>query len=150
MHLKIWCFSLIASSKYLAIMFHGVYRHAEYLEKRPLVSHFREDATNWPDVNGARVLAGSEEDLRGAVPQGHHLVGVDANGYTKGSAQTTVNWAWNRNTAHSILPRQTKIGDFDGSGLVDEKVLWLQVSVKDTSLVTKQDCLGKKMVILYK
>ena len=57
-------------------------------------------------------------------------MGVDADGDTEGS-------------------RQSEVGDFDGAGLVDEEVLWLQISVKDTSLVTEQDGLRIKRQQLY-
>lgn len=42
-------------------------------EQRPLVHHLRKDAAHGPDVDGGRVVAGAQQDLRRAVPEGHHL-----------------------------------------------------------------------------
>lgn len=36
-------------------------------------AHLREDRTNRPHVNPGRVLASTQEDLRGAIPQRNHL-----------------------------------------------------------------------------
>ena len=67
-------------------------------------THLCKDATDGPDVNGAGVLVGPEKDLGGAVPQGDHLVRVDADRDAEG-------------------PGEAEVGDLDGAALVDEQVL---------------------------
>ena len=45
---------------------------------RLLAHHFGEDAADAPDVDGHQVDLAAEQDLRGAVPERHHLVRVGA------------------------------------------------------------------------
>lgn len=61
-----------------------------------------------PDVDGASVLVGAEQDLRRPVPQGDDLVRVHADGDAEGA-------------------RQAEVGDLDGAVLVDQKILGLQI-----------------------
>ena len=45
---------------------------------------------------------------------------------------------------------QPEVGDLDASILIDEKIIWLHVSVDDIPLVTKQDALQQlKSVKLF-
>ena len=102
-----------------------------YLEKWSFVCHFREDATNWPDVDGAWVLAGSQEDFRGSVPQGDDLVSVHPD--------------WDTES-----PSQTEVSNFDSTGFVDQQVLGFQISVQYASLVTEKDGLWDGIGIRFK
>ena len=45
-------------------------------EERPAGGHLVENAADAPHVDGGGVLRGAEEDVRGPVPEGDHLVGV--------------------------------------------------------------------------
>ena len=38
-------------------------------------------------------------------------------------------------------PPQSKVGQLDGSLLIDEQILWFEVSMQDTSRVTEHDAL---------
>ena len=95
------------------------------LEERLFVGHLCEDATNGPDVDRTGVLGGAQQDLRGPIPQGHDLVGVDADGNSEGA-------------------RKAKVGDLDGSILVDQEILGLEVAVEDAALVAEEHALGGK------
>ena len=48
---------------------------------------------------------------------------------------------WFRKSHMTYLPSEAKICNFDASILVDEKILWLHVSVQNSSLMTKQNSL---------
>ena len=65
----------------------------------------------------------SNTDLRCSVPQGDHLVSVDFISKRLDGAS------------------QTEVCNLDAAVLIDQKILRLQVSVEDPSLVTEQDAL---------
>ena len=46
------------------------------LEQWSPVDHLRVDGSNGPDVDGAGILGGSEQNFWSSVPQGHNLVSV--------------------------------------------------------------------------
>ena len=94
------------------------------LEEGLLGGHLREDAADTPDVDGTRILVGAQEDLGGAVPEGHYLVGVHAHGDAKGAGQA-------------------EVGDLDRTVLVDQQVLRLQIPVEDPPLVAEKHALAK-------
>ncbi len=92
------------------------------MEEGALVHHLGKDARYTPDVHWARVPLRAQEDLWRTVPQRHHLVGVRSDGNPK-------------------RPSEAKVGQFDGSLLVDEKVLGLQVPVQHSTRVAEHDAL---------
>ena len=47
--------------------------HRVAWEQWPMVDHLHKDAANGPDVHWGGVGLGTQQDLRGAVPQRHHL-----------------------------------------------------------------------------
>ena len=54
-------------------------------EERPAgVSELREDTAGAPHVNAGRVELGSEQDVRRAIPEGHHLSTVAPHWNTEG------------------------------------------------------------------
>ena len=46
------------------------------LKQRSPVDHLGVDGSNGPDVDGTRILGGSEQNFWSSVPQGHNLVSV--------------------------------------------------------------------------
>ena len=50
-------------------------RVTSYLEQNPPAQELPEDAADRPHVDGVCVVLGAEEDLRGAVVLGDHLLG---------------------------------------------------------------------------
>ncbi|KAI9158770.1 Aspartate kinase FUB3 [Paramyrothecium foliicola] len=83
-----------------------------------------EDGADGPDVDGAAVVLGAEEQLRGSVPAGddvgrHVLVGV---GEAAG---------------------QTEIGELDLAVRGDEQVVGLDIAVQDETLVAEPDGAGE-------
>mmetsp|Transcript_56948 Transcript_56948/g.180181 ORF Transcript_56948/g.180181 Transcript_56948/m.180181 type:complete len:344 (+) Transcript_56948:281-1312(+) len=82
-------------------------------EERGLARHLRKDAPHAPHVHGGGVVGGAEQDLGGAVPQGHDLVGVGFDGHGEGAAQAKV-----RNLQ-------------DVLSLVHQEILGLEVPVHD-------------------
>lgn len=91
-------------------------------EEGLLLDHFSEDATDGPDVNTERVLLLAQENFRGSIPESFDFVGQSLDGDTKSSGKT-------------------EISELDGTILVDQKILGLQVSVNDSSRVAVVDTL---------
>lgn len=90
------------------------------MEQRSSSCHLRKDASNTPDINGARVSWCTEQHLRCSVPKSDNLMGVHTNGDTEGTCQT-------------------KIGQLYNTVQIDEQVLWLQITVHCAALVTVED-----------
>ena len=65
----------------------------------------------------------SNADLRCSVPQCDHLMSVDFISKRLDSAS------------------KTEVCNLDAAVRIDKKILWLQVSMEDPSLVTEQDAL---------
>ena len=87
-------------------------------EQRSSTSHLSEDASDGPDVNSERVALTTKEDFRGTVPESDDLMGVGSDRDSDSSGKS-------------------EVGQFDGLGVdVDKQVLWLQITMDDTSLVT--------------
>lgn len=80
--------------------------------------HLCKDATNAPNIHRCGIKLAAQEDLGGTIPQRHHLVGVGAQGNPEGSSQP-------------------KVGQLDGSKLIDEQILGLQVPVDDPMRVAE-------------
>lgn len=93
-------------------------------EERLAGTHLGEDAADGPHVNAGGVLASTEQDLRGAVPQSNDLVGVSAQGNTEGA-------------------RKTKVGQLQVAVSIDQQVLGLQVAVEDAVGVAVADAVAK-------
>lgn len=81
-------------------------------EERLAGSHLGEDAANGPHVDTSGVLATTEQNFGRAVPESDDLVGVSAERNTEGASQT-------------------EISQLQVAFLVDEQVLWLQVTVEN-------------------
>ncbi len=54
------------------------------------VRHFSKDATDRPDIDGRRVVFGTEENLWRAVPESHYLVGVGPHWESKGPGESKI------------------------------------------------------------
>lgn len=118
-----------------------------------------------PHVDLRRILRGSQQNIRGPVPKGHHLVGVGFSGDRFGPGQTcqthqdvthpTRNLHSSSESSRAFGPTReepgasggpgwtqqcrpplTEIGQFEFSSLVDQEVLGLQVPVENLPLVT--------------
>jgi len=59
-------------------------------EERALGDHLREDRAHGPGVHGQRVGLAAQQDLRRAVPQGHHLVRKRADGRHERAGQAEI------------------------------------------------------------
>lgn len=81
-------------------------------EERLARGHLGEDAANGPHVDAGGVLATTEENFRGAVPESDDFVGVGAKRHTESASET-------------------EISQLEVALLVDEQVLWLQVTVQN-------------------
>ena len=84
--------------------------------------HFRHDAAGGPDVDAGVVGAGTEQDVRGAVPEGDDFVGE------------SIDWDAERS-------RETEVGEFELALVVDEEVLGFEVAVQDPVFVAEGDSL---------
>lgn len=93
-------------------------------EKRLLFSQFSEDASHSPDINSQAVLFLSQEDFRGTIPKGLDLMGEGLDGETEGACES-------------------EICDFEGAGLIDEKILGFKVSVDDATGVAVVDAVAE-------
>lgn len=103
---------------------------SEYLEQLVLVGcsgeqrssgvHLGHDATGRPEVDGCAVVGGTQQNVRGSVPEGDDLVGESVDGNPE-------------------CPRQTEISELEFSGGVDEQVLGFQVSMQNSVLVAVGD-----------
>lgn len=93
------------------------------LEQRLARCHLSEDAADGPDVDGARVALGSQQDFWSAVPERDDLVRVVADRDAEGAAQA-------------------EVGDLDHAFLVDQQVLRLQIAVEDAAAVAEEHCGG--------
>lgn len=84
--------------------------------------HFRHDAAGGPDVDAGVVGPGTEQDVRGAVPEGDDFVGecVDRD---------------------SECSRQTEIGEFQLPFIIDEEVLGFEIAMQDAVFVAEGDTL---------
>mmetsp|Transcript_17223 Transcript_17223/g.48053 ORF Transcript_17223/g.48053 Transcript_17223/m.48053 type:complete len:299 (+) Transcript_17223:627-1523(+) len=87
-------------------------------KQRAPADHLCKDAANGPHVDRCGVVLCTQQNLRGAVPQGDHLVRVGSHRDTKGSCQAKV-------SELQYVPLT-----------VDEQVLRLQVTVEDAVSVT--------------
>ena len=93
-------------------------------EQRLARAHFSEDAANGPHINTGRVLATTEQNLRGAVPQRNDLVGVGAEGHTKGS-------------------RESEISKLEVTVAVDKEILGLQIAMQHAVAVAVANTLAQ-------
>lgn len=91
-------------------------------EKGATGVHFRHDAAGGPDVDAGIVGAGSEEDVRGAVPEGYDFIGEGVDWDPESSCET-------------------EIGEFELALVVDEEVLRLEIAMQDAVLVAEGDAL---------
>jgi hypothetical protein len=89
-------------------------------EERLSGAHLCKDTTNRPHVNTSGVLATTKQDLWGSIPQGDDLVSICAKGYTKGT-------------------RKTEISKLEIAFTINEKVLRLEITVKDAVTVAVSD-----------
>ena len=78
----------------------------------PAHRHLREDAPHGPHVDGGRVVAGAEEDLRSAVPERDDLVRVGAHGDAEGA-------------------REAEVGELEVVIRIDQQILRLEVAMQD-------------------
>jgi len=76
------------------------------------VRQLGQNASSRPHVYAGCVKLGSKQDIRWAVPQGHHLCGVALYGNAEG-------------------PSQTKVSQLQFAILVDQQVLRLQIAMQD-------------------
>lgn len=81
-------------------------------EKGLLLHKLSEDAANGPDVDSQTVLLLSQQHFRCTVPESFDFVSERLDGETEGASES-------------------KISDFEGACLVNEKVLGLEVPVDD-------------------
>lgn len=93
-------------------------------EERAPGVHFCHDAAGGPDVNAGVVGAGTEENVWGAIPEGHDFVGEGVDGDSEGSGKT-------------------EIGELQLAFVVDEEVLGLQVAVQDSVRMAEVNALEK-------
>ncbi len=153
--------NLHREEKQLLTHLHTVYRMKGYVpedfeelinlrvsvEKGPFHCHLSVDTSHTPHIHRAGVAGGSKQHLRGSIPECYHLsddskllyyptepnctcfmtatlcgivylVSVGSYRYTKGSTKS-------------------KVSQFYGSIVVDEQVLWFQVSVQHTTSMTE-------------
>ena len=87
-----------------------------------LVHHLSKDGTHGPNINRGGVLAGAQQDLGGAVPQGDNLMGVSPQGHHESSGKA-------------------KISNLDNAFRVDQQVLGFEVTVHDAAAVAKVQAL---------
>jgi len=59
-------------------------------EEWPLGHHLGHNGPHGPQVHGQRVSLGAQQDLRGAVPEGHHLVCEGTDGGHEGASQAEI------------------------------------------------------------
>lgn len=59
-------------------------------EKRFLLNELSEDASDSPNIDSQAVLALSQQDLRGSIPQGLDLMGKGLDGYAKGAGKSEI------------------------------------------------------------
>ena len=64
--------------------------HGGAREERPAGGHLVENAAHSPHINGGGVLGGAQQDVRGAVPERHHLIAVGLGRNGLGPGQTKV------------------------------------------------------------
>ena len=64
--------------------------HSWSREERSARGHLVENAANSPHINRGGILCGAQEDVRGAVPQGHNLIAVGLRGNRLSSSQAEV------------------------------------------------------------
>ena len=103
-------------------------QHLKYLEdlinftvagkKWPALNHLGKNAAGGPQVNSERVSFLAEEDLRATVPECDNLVSVSLYREAERSCQPKV--------------RQLHFG----ASRIDKQILWLQISVENSVLVT--------------
>ena len=74
--------------------------------------HFDEDTAEAPKIDGRRVSLHAQQDLGGAVPEGHDLVGQVSDGHGEGAGEA-------------------EVGQLDPTLGVHEQVLGLEVAVED-------------------
>jgi len=91
-------------------------------EQRLPVNQLPHDAADRPHVHRFGVRGGAEQDLRRAVPERHHLVGVGAHGDAEGTGET-------------------EIRQLEGPVAVNEQVLRLQITVQNAMRVAVCDAL---------
>lgn len=87
-------------------------------------AHFSKYAADGPHIDTGRVLPTTKQNLRGAVPQRNDLVGVGAEGHTKGS-------------------RESEISKLEVSVAVDKEILGLQITVQHAVAVAVTDALAQ-------
>jgi hypothetical protein len=92
------------------------------MEERTLLGHFSEYASDGPDVDGGRVTLTAEENLWRSVPQRDNLMRVHTDGDSERSGES-------------------EICQFDDTIGVNEQILRFQISMQDSCLVTKKNCL---------
>lgn len=93
-------------------------------EQRLARAHLGEDAADGPHIDAGGVLAATEQNLRGAVPQRDDLVGVCAERHTEGS-------------------REPEIRELEVAVAVDQEILRLQVAVQHAVAVAVADALAQ-------
>ena len=93
-------------------------------EQRLARAHLGKDTADGPHIDTGGVLAATEQDLWGAVPQRDDLVGVCAEGHTKGS-------------------REPEIRELEVAVAVDQEILGLQVAVQHAVAVAVADALAQ-------
>mmetsp|Transcript_9292 Transcript_9292/g.20246 ORF Transcript_9292/g.20246 Transcript_9292/m.20246 type:complete len:207 (-) Transcript_9292:170-790(-) len=86
-------------------------------EERTAVQHLRKDAPHRPDVHRSRILPGSHQNVGRTIPQSDHLMRVGPHGNPESTGQP-------------------KIGKLQSTLAVDQKVLWLQITVQHSVLMT--------------
>lgn len=91
-------------------------------EQRPTGKHLCHDASGRPYVYACVVRPATQKNVGGAVPERHYLVGECVDRNTKSTSQT-------------------KVAEFEGTLVVDQKVLRLEIAVQDAVLVTEIDTL---------
>lgn len=82
--------------------------------------HLGKNAAHTPHVQRGRVHFAPQENLGGPVPEGHDLVGVDRKRDTEAAGET-------------------EIRELEIALLVDQNVLWLEVSMHEAIYVTGKD-----------
>ena len=87
------------------------------------LDHLRKDAPCWPQIDSKTVRLLSKQDFRTSVPKCDNFVRVGLNWETKGASET-------------------KISQLNGSSvLVNQQILWFQISVEYAMLMEIDECL---------
>lgn len=93
-------------------------------EERLLLHQFGEDAADCPDVHTQTILLLAQENLRRTVPKRLNLMSQGLDGETEGSGQA-------------------KVSNLEGSSLINEQILRLEIAMDDAPRVAVIESIAK-------